>query len=232
MKRKAFFLFAFIIILISASAFAGDIAQFKNLGFSNDSQYFMFGQFGIDAATDKPFAEIYIIDVAKNTFTQGGKESDSFSEIPEPGNDGSGGLFILLEKNYTTIKKYNINHLKNGRIVYVLIDGNKPEPYLEFRDFNTGSLYSISLKQSSSGTGLSVSSSFSITVTVTPKTGPKSTYTIGHPDYKRKGVKDYRIKYILLAPDGKSLIFVIEKTIADAKGESIRYMVETHKING
>ncbi len=47
------------------------------------------------------------------------------------------------------------------------------------------------------------------------------------PNYWRKGVINYRIKQILLGPNERSLIFVIEKEEQDGKAENIRYMVET-----
>ena len=37
----------------------------------------------------------------------------------------------------------------------------------------------------------------------------------------------YAIDRIYTAPDGKGMVFVVEKTVEDAAGTSIRYMVET-----
>ncbi|RPJ06075.1 MAG: DUF2259 domain-containing protein [Spirochaetaceae bacterium] len=229
MTRKA----VLLATLLSFSApilIAGDISRFMNLGFSDDSKYFMFGQYGIDASADTPYAQYFIIDVAKNSYVQGGTQSQTYTSKALPGNDGSGGLFMLLEKTYSTIQKYKINHLTTGRIVYVLIDGEKPQSELEFRDFTAGNLYSVKLSQNSTGSGTTVASSFSINVTVSGAGGTKTTYTIGRPDYTRKGIKEYRIKYVIIAPDGKSLVFVLERTEVGAKGESVRYMVETQTI--
>ena len=49
---------------------------------------------------------------------------------------------------------------------------------------------------------------------------------IGTPDLKRKGVSNYRIDRIFTDSCGKSLIFIVEKTVIDDTGKSIRYMVE------
>jgi predicted secreted protein len=43
-------------------------------------------------------------------------------------------------------------------------------------------------------------------------------------------VRQYRIRQILLAPDGRSLVIAVERSEEDPAGASIRYMVETLKL--
>lgn len=229
MIRKATLGFL-LLLFASPCIFAGDIATFLNLGFSDDSRYFMFGQYGISDGTATPYAECYIVDVVNNAFATKGSISEKFSTTIDAGNNPIGAMLTLLGKNTALVGSYRISHLKPGRIVYVLIDGEKPLSSLEFRDFNTGTLYSVSLTQRQKGSGASVSSSFWIDLVATNKAGGKTSSKIGSPDYYRSSVKEYRIKYIILAPDGKSLVFVIEKSIVNGNGEDIRYMVETKKI--
>jgi predicted secreted protein len=228
--RKTILTFVLLSLLVP-SLWAGDSARFLNLGFSEDSRFFMFGQYGIANGTSIPYADCYIVDVQKNAFVPQGKWSERFDTRQEAGNDGLGAVLKIVEKNYAKLKSYRINHLLTGRIVYVLIDGQIPISSLEFRDFNSSSLYTVRLNQDRKGSGTTVSSSFWIDVDVKYASGKSATHKIGRPDYYRKGVKEYRIKYLLLAPDGKSLIFVLEKSVIDAEGESIRYMVETRQIN-
>ena len=229
--RKTILTFVLLSTLM-ARLWAGDSARFLNLGFSDDSRYFMFGQYGIYNGTSIPYADCYIVDVQKNDFVPQGRWSERFADAQqEAGNDGLGAVLRIVEKNYAKLRSYRINHLLTGRIVYVLIDGQIPISSLEFRDFNSSSLYAVRLSQDSRGSGTGVSASFWIEVDVKYASGKTETHKIGRPGYYRKGVKDYRIKYLLLAPDGKSLIFVMEKTVVDASGESIRYMVETRRIN-
>ena len=52
---------------------------------------------------------------------------------------------------------------------------------------------------------------------------------VGSPDIKRKGITNYKIERIFCDNSGKNLIFVIEKTLEDDTGISIRYMVEAAK---
>ena len=55
--------------------------------------------------------------------------------------------------------------------------------------------------------------------------------SVGLPDYRREGVKSYRIKQIIAGPDEESLVFVVQKIQEDTEGVDIRYMVETVYIN-
>ena len=105
---------------------------------------------------------------------------------------------------------------------------NEPElKELSFRDFETGSEYAVSVKTLSEGAGKDVRSSFYIVLSVTDGTGKKATRTVGLPGLKRPGVKDYLIRRIVTDDSGKSLVFVVEKKLADRNGDSVRFMVET-----
>jgi predicted secreted protein len=72
-----------------------------------------------------------------------------------------------------------------------------------------------------------VSSSFHLLVTVEEASGGFSSHTVGLPDYWRDGVRRYRIKQVLLAPDERSVVIVVEREEQDSTGVNIRYMVET-----
>lgn len=206
---------------------AGDIAAFVNLGFSDDSRYFMFGQFGITENNSFPYADLYIVDVRSNIFTPYGKKNFFAREAVEPGNSGMGALLNLVEQNIALKVKYNINHLATGRILYLLLNGDTPKETISFRDFNTGNTYNVRLFQNATGTGKNISSSFHISATVTKSSGASASLNTGHPSFARTGVVKYKIKQIILAPDERSLVFVIEKEEIDTKGINIRYMVET-----
>ena len=57
---------ALVFIMCASFIFSGDIAQYVNLGFSSNSKYFMFGQYGISSEDTKAFAETFIVDVVKD----------------------------------------------------------------------------------------------------------------------------------------------------------------------
>ncbi|HAK46823.1 MAG TPA: hypothetical protein DCO79_13010 [Spirochaeta sp.] len=225
MNRKI--VLVLILILCSFSVSAGDVAEYVNLGFSDNSEYFMFGLYGIEYKSSNPYAEIYTVKVSENRFAEDGVFKEVFSADIQPGQDGSGALYNLLKDNHDTVKGFDINHLDKGRIVYLLINGADPKDVLEFRDFKNKGSYKVSLIQQQFGTDENPSASFHIDLTVTDKTLTTRTYKLGLPDYKRDDVFKYRIKQVMFAPDEKSLVFVVEKEMLDGVGPSIRYMVET-----
>ena len=216
-----------VLLLCTSFIFSGDIAQYVNLGFSSNSKYFMFGQYGISSEDTKAFAETYIVDVKRNEFLINGVNSREFSDEILPGQEGLGALFTILENSLAIISKTGINHISTGRVVYLLVNGAKPKDRLEFRDFYKGDSYIVTFVQESFGSDENVSSSFHINLAVTDKMNRTRTYTIGLPDFKRKDVLGYRIKQVVFTPSEEGLVFVIEKEINGSNGKTIRYMVET-----
>jgi predicted secreted protein len=220
-KRVTLFWALFLLTAFGASA--GDIAQFVNLGFSADSKYFMFGQYGVSEKTSSPFAETFVVDVAKNVYAPRGVTKVAYTRAAEPGASGLGALLTALADALPQTRQYRIDHLLTGRMLYILMDGAPANEVLEFRDFQTGHSYSVSLLK---GSG----SSFHITASVTDKTGAARAITAGDPSIQRQGVKSYQIKQIILAPNGNSLVFLIQKEEQDTKGSNVRYMVETVRL--
>jgi predicted secreted protein len=221
---------AFLIVLFVAVCgllFAGDIATFQNLGFSADSRHFMFAEYGAVEKTALPYAELFVVDVAANRFVSGGVEKATYNHPIQPGLDGQGALFNLLTDSVDLKKRWAIDHALTGRLVYILLDGAEPKSQLEFRDFQDKKKYRITLVQSARGDSTEVSSSFHLLVTVEEASGRFTTHTVGLPDFWRKGVRRYKIKQVLLAPDERSVVIVVEREEQDSTGVNIRYMVET-----
>jgi predicted secreted protein len=224
-KRLALIWVVFLLAALAASA--GDVAQFVNLGFSADSKYFMFGQYGVSEKDTTPWAETFIVDVAANNFVPKGTARSVGAHPVDPGATGLGALLNALADSLSQKKRYKVDHLATGRLLYVLLDGAQAADTLEFRDFQTGKSYRIALTQSATAKGTDSSSSFSIAVSVTDKDGRVHTFTAGNPSFVRKGVKAYHIKQLILAPDGTSLVFIVQREEQDTRGDNIRYMVET-----
>ena len=219
-----------MLLVGSAVLFAGDIANFINLGFSDDDRYLMFGEYGVNEQTSFPYADLFVVNVRSNRYVDHGAQNAVYSVASEPGSEGQGAILTLLEQNNSLRKKYEINHLKTGRLLYLRIDGEEPKSDLDFRDFVTGTRYLIDFTQEAFGSGDSVSSSFHIDLTVITSNGSAREFEVGLPNYKRKGVKGYAIRQVLLSPAGRSLIFLMEKNEVNKTGSNIRYMVETVSI--
>ncbi len=224
--RKSAILSIAMIAAITAPAVAGDVATFLNLGFSEDSKTFMFGQYGIDKETSFPYAESYIVDVEKNEFVARGTTRFMADTVAQPGQDGIGALFNLTGAQHEISDSYGIDHLLMGRLVYLYINGSEPKHEIQFRDFNTGKRYTISLIQSVRD-GEIPEAAFHINLNSEDKDGERHVRTMGLPNYYRKNINNYNIRQILLSPDEKSVIIVIEKMLDTEEGRYLRYMVET-----
>ncbi|MFP4362687.1 MAG: DUF2259 domain-containing protein [Spirochaetia bacterium] len=206
---------------------AGDIATFLNLGFSEDSRYFMFGQYGVQTPSGHPYGDIFIVNVRDNNFVENGVFSREFSHVLEPGQNAIGAFLELYSDAEEVSQSRGVNHLETGKLLYLLLNGDRPRSVLNFRDFETGYHYSVSLMQNSRGEGDDVESAFHIQLTVTDDTGYNRNFTVGLPNYYRDHVRGYTIRQILISPDAASLVFVLEKQIIENGEVNIRYMVET-----
>jgi predicted secreted protein len=229
MAKKA--LLSACILLAALAAWSGDVAQFDNLGFSSDGRYFMFGQHGILEKTSYPYAELAIVDVPANAFTPQGVKKVSYTKGVEPGSTGLGALLNALGDMAAQKRQYRIDHLVTGRLLYLLVDGVNPAETLEFRDFQAGTRYAVTLVQTPGTKDGQAAAAFSLKVTVTGKDGKAKDYTVGNAGFARAGVKAYRVKQVVLGPDGAALVFVIQKEEADGAGVNIRYMVETVRLD-
>lgn len=218
--------FTFLPMMLSA----GDIATFVNLGFSDDSSTFMFGQYGIDEETSKPFAESYVINVEENEYVPGGMAQVVADGPASVGQDGIGALFNLTGQQKNLIEEYEIDHLNMGRLVYLYINGSEPKRDITFRDFNTGKAYTISLVQSVRGTAESPEAAFHINLVAQSTDGSREARTIGLPNFYRSNLNNYNIKQVVLSPDERSVIIVVEKILDYEGGRYLRYMVETARL--
>lgn len=222
-----------ILTAVCAALYAGDVANFVELGFSPDGKTFAFGQYGTDSKTLSPYGDLFFVDVAKNEFVPGANVSVSPAES---GRQDPAALFESLKSRASlSMKRLSIGTggtdgaVNSGRAVYAeevsvpRSDGLS----MHFRDFETGNRYSISLHQLVRGKNADVSSSFYITAKITDSEGNTVTKTVGHPDFRRAGVLGYRISRILTDGTNRALVFVVEKEMFNEDGSSVRYMVET-----
>lgn len=219
-----------ILLCAGSGVSASDVATFVNLGFSSDSGVFMFAQYGIDGGGREPYAEIYTVDVPANDFVANGNLSRTFDMVPSLGQDGSGALFELLPEIAPTADRYRINHLRQGRPIYLFVNGDEERERIEFRDFESGSRYVVTLTQDRRERGETVSAAFHLTITARYADGSSVERVVGLPDYYRTGVDRYRIKQIIASPDERSLVTVVERITVRPDGERVRYMVETVRL--
>lgn len=228
MKRVSLILFMFF--LLSGLLFAGEVSQFVNLGFSPDSRTFVFGQFGVNRNTSAPFASLFVVDVERNDFVRNGTFRSTEQDPVSVGQNGSGALYNLIHQAAPIIQQQRVNHSLQGRLVYLFINGQEPRSRITFRDFNNSNHYEINLVQQSRGSGETQSAAFHLRVSATTSAGRVVQQTIGLPDFFRPGISRYLIRQVLLSPDERSLVVVVERIAQTPQGERIDFMVETAKL--
>ncbi|MDR1325537.1 MAG: DUF2259 domain-containing protein [Treponema sp.] len=234
LTKKVRYGFAIIMVLsIKSLAWTGDIASFVDFGFSSDGLNYMFGQYGVQSQTLNPWAELFVVDVPRNTFVSGGRLSFVHDNPVIAGQDGIGALFRLVSRNTELVNRYGITYLLQGQLLYLSLDTTQPSSTgetIEFRDFERNESYRARLVSTVEGSGANLSSSFFITLERTTQTGARRSYTVGTPQVKRPLISAYRIKKVMIAPQGGAMVLVIETSKPTADGPDVRYMVETVSI--
>jgi len=228
--KKAFLVIAVTVIIGVFPLWAGDMANFVDLGFSPDGKYFMFAQHGVQTKTLKPWAELFVVDVAGNNFVPNGRVSYVHDKAVIAGQDGSGALYQIIAKNAALANQYRLNYLNQGQLLYIDLNGSSAGENLEFRDFESGNSFAASLVSNVEGTAQNLKSSFFITLESNSRDGRRKTYTVGNPQIKRPLISSYRIRKAVKAPVDGSMIFVIEmKRQSDGDTDTL-YMVEAVRL--
>ena len=220
------------LLIIYAGLSAGDTASFVDLGFSSDGRIFMFGQYGVQSQALRPWAELFIVDVANNNFVSDGRISYTHDNPILAGQDGSGALYGLIADSSGIARRYGISYPNQGQPLYISLDTNPPSSgeRIEFRDFLTRRYYKANLVSSTEGSGKDVKSSFCIYLECSTGDGRVKNYTVGDLKIKRSLVSSYNIKRVITNSNGDSIIFVIEMKLAGDGGHNTRYMVEALRL--
>ena len=138
---------------------------------------------------------------------------------------------------YLITAKYNAKPASAATLLYVCdSESKKGTDEIVFKDFESSTdsvsvYYYIKLVPTFYGSGKNLTSSFYINLEKRDQNGKiLGSYKVGTPDIRRKGISAYKINSIFTDASGKSLVFIVEKTLEDETGTSIRYMVETIRL--
>jgi predicted secreted protein len=230
--KKALCVLVVIAAAGSAGLFAGDTAAFVDLGFSPDGKIYMFAQYGVQSKTLKPWADLFVVDVPKNNFVSGGRNSYVHDSPVAAGQDGSGALYRIIARHAALAESYRVNFLFQGQPLYISLEDLVPSSgeTIEFRDFEGGYSYRAALVPTVEGSGAAMKSSFYINLERTGRDGSRKSYTVGTPQVKRPLIAAYRIRKVMIAPRDGSMIFVIEMKKQDGSDVDIRFMVEALRL--
>ena len=100
-----------VMAVFAAAVYAGDLANFVNLGFSADGTKFAFGQYGLQDKTYRAYAEIYAVDVGANTFLPNGIFRTSPSKQTE-GKESKSTFLALQNRAQVSLSKWGISETR------------------------------------------------------------------------------------------------------------------------
>ncbi|MDR0402284.1 MAG: DUF2259 domain-containing protein [Treponema sp.] len=231
MRKRLFFIA--VVFLLGNFLWAGDTAVFVDFGFSPDGRTYMFGQYGVQSGTLRPWADLYIVDVPNNNYVPGGRISYTHDMSVVAGQDGSGALYRLIARNAALADRYGIGFVFQGQPLYISPNNgaNPSGEFIEFRDFEKSASFRANLSVQLEGSGTNARSSFFINLERRGNDGSVKNYVVGSPQIKRQSVTGYQIRKVIVAPRDGSIIFVIEMKKQNASGGvDIRYMVEALRL--
>ena len=166
------------LMLASLQLHAGDVAGFVNLGFSPDSRYYMFAEYGV--GSKGAYSSLFTVDVPRNVFVRNGVLRNKFPVKPSSMEDGTGALYKIILDAAKLVSNYSIDFMDKGRYIYVNID-DEDARNVEVRDFQAGKKYKLNLVQDVSEADGVYSSSFIINILSTNELSESKTYIAGTP---------------------------------------------------
>lgn len=225
---KKSFLIAALLCRLLLSLYAGDRAEFVNLGFSSDGDLFMYGQYGVNSLNDGMFADLKVVELQTDTLRSDLGQSRLYRCMIYPEQTGREALYESL-KEYATDKGslVTIDHLSTGRLLYKQIPGEKSDEGIMFRDFSSGIDYSIAVTQRSAGEGSEIKSSLVLSVYQDMDIGEDKRYSVGMMTGYMPGISGFQIKQVLLSPDSRFLLIVVQYEQYREDGNDVRYMVRS-----
>lgn len=227
-----------IVILIPLlNTYAGDVAVYSDLGFSADGNYYLFSQYGKEDKTYCPYADLFVVDIKKNDFAANGV-FHTLAKNTTPETPSRTVYNALLDKASYVIKQYSPTLPTIDQVLYIRDSDKKGGEQIEFSDFSNyldsseKHSFRVLLTSEVNGKGINALSSFFITLETLNSQGEVILKKIvGSPNIKRKSVTSYKIEKIVFHPTSRAIVFIIEKSVEDEAGVSIRYMLEASTLD-
>lgn len=96
---------AFLLLIFATSTVsAGDIASFRTIGFSEDSKYFAFEEYGIQDGSGFPYSTIFVINLEKDSWVPGSPFKAQLNDEREPLSAARQKAAMLATQTLTDLK--------------------------------------------------------------------------------------------------------------------------------
>ena len=226
---KKVVVFSLIIFCIQSALFAGDRAEFINLGFPNNSTAFLYGQYGRNESGTLLYADVVYHDLVSGENSDELSLSKTFQDFQRSGNNGLSALLMNL-KEYNTVYTVDVDYTQTGTTLYFQLPGQTTGDTVSFSDYQTGTVYSISFVIRPRIREPGTSAALAITLFRTLEDGTQDRFEAGSFIKPVEGVYDFQLKQIVVSPRQDYIVLVFQTTEYDEDTTNIRYYVDSVKI--
>lgn len=204
---------------------AGDIAHYDLIGFSKDGKYLAFRHFAIGDGTGFPYADVDVIDVAKNSLVANANIST------QTGNSSTAQVRVaVLTKASPLLKKYGITDGSQGRFVAGALGGSQgavQDNTLEFRAVGREYQLELSMRDGGKETDCDGHAPQLLKITLIGKTTQVIQNDAQLPT-SRKCAADYRMHSVFVY--GSSLVVFVAVSSDGFEGSNVGFMAVTAKL--
>lgn len=204
---------------------AGDLAHFDLIGFSKDGKYLAFRQAAIGDGSGFPYADIDVIDVAKNSLVANANVNT------QTGNSSTAQVRVaVLTKASSILKKYGITDGNQGRFVAGALGGSQgavQDNTLEFRAVGREYKLELLMKDGGKETDCDGHAPQLLKITLVGKI-TKILQNDTQLPASRKCAADYRMHSVFVY--GSSLAVFVSVGSDGFEGSNVRFMVVTAKL--
>ncbi|MBL7005691.1 MAG: hypothetical protein ISR78_01270 [Spirochaetia bacterium] len=230
MFKKVISLFL-IVFCLHTAVFAGDRAEFINLGFSRDSKAFLFGQYGKNESGTLLYADVLYHDLVSGENSSELSLSRTYPDSQRSGNNGLSALLMNL-KEYNSMYTVDIDYTQTGTTLYFQLPGQKTGDMISFSDYQVGTVYSVTFVMRPQVREPGTNTALAITLFQTLKDGTQNRYEAGSLIKPIQDVYDFQLKQVIVSPKRDYVVLVFQTTEYDIDNNTtnIRYYVDSMKI--
>jgi len=220
-----------IFLLLLTSVFAGDRADFINLGFIDQNEAFLYGQYGMDEDGTYFYADVVYHDLQTGETPA---ELIQSKRYPLTELDGGSTLPAMLQsvQEYLSVNPVPVDFTRTGVMLYP--PGTGSGGVTTFMDYTNNTKYELSLILQPKVRKPETSTRMAITLRQYDTEGIfKQRYDAGSLVRPLEGVYDVRLAKVYSDPERNYLVMVFQTSEFDDETESVdaRYLVKSIALN-
>jgi len=221
-----------IFLLILTSVFAGDRADFINLGFIDQNEAFLYGQYGMDEDGTYFYADVVYHDLQTGETPSALIQSKRYPLIEL---DGGSTLPAMLQsvQEYLSVNPVPVDFTRTGVMLYSRLPGTGSGDVASFKDYTQNKDYELSLTLLPKVRTPGMSTKMAITLRQYNPEGTLTRYDAGSLVRPLEGIYDVRLANVYSDPERNYLVMVFQTSEFDDETESVdaRYLVKSIALN-